>query len=106
MKYLSRREEIVLAAIWKLQGNAYGMAIMDNVSEATGYKWLFGSVYTPISRLLEADFITGKKSEPTTERGGRGKVFYELTGTGKEELIRIKHEHEKLWVDVPSLEKK
>ena len=105
MNYLSRREEIVLAAIWKLQKNAYGMAIIDHVSKVTGYKWLFGSVYTPISRLLEADLITGRKGEPAPERGGRGKVFYELTGSGKEELVRIKHDYEKLWVDVPSLEK-
>jgi len=32
MKLLSRNEEIVLLAIWRLQGNAYGVTIRQQVS--------------------------------------------------------------------------
>ena len=36
MKILSRSEEIVLLAIWKLQAEAYGVEIRKKVSRATG----------------------------------------------------------------------
>ena len=36
MNYLSRIEEILLLAIWKLQDNAYGISIREQVEKDTG----------------------------------------------------------------------
>ena len=48
MKLLSRNEEIVLLAIWRLKDNAYGVTIRKQVSEVTDIDWSFGQIYVPL----------------------------------------------------------
>jgi len=50
-KYLSRPEEIVLLAVWKLRENAYGLAIRNFIQEMTGKYWSVGAIYVPLERL-------------------------------------------------------
>ena len=104
MKLLSRIEEIILLSIWKLQDDAYGMTIRDEVIKATGVPWLLGAIYGPLGRLHKNGYVTSYKGDPTPERGGRAKVFYELTPLGKEELIKIQKVNSIIWTDVPPLE--
>ena len=47
MKILSRKEELILLAVWKLQGNAYGVTIREYIEKMTGLKWVFGAIYSP-----------------------------------------------------------
>jgi len=42
MILLSRSEEIVLLAIWKLKNNAYGVTVREQVSRDTGHEWSVG----------------------------------------------------------------
>ena len=51
MRLLSRSEELVLLAVWKLEKNAYCVPIRKTLMEATGKKWSFGSIYDPLERL-------------------------------------------------------
>jgi len=104
MKILSRQEEIILTAIWKLQDNAYGMAIREEIEKITGLKMHFGSIYTPLARLLEKDLISSYEGEPSPERGGRRKVFYNLSNEGKKALIEIHKIETALRANMPSLE--
>ncbi len=104
MEYLSRKEEIILLSVWRLGENAYGMAIRDQLSEVTGRKWLFGSIYTPLETLMEKGFLSSEKGEPTAERGGRAKVYYKLTEEGKNSLIVLKKMNASLWMNVPPLQ--
>ena len=38
MKLLSRKEEIILLAVWKLQEDAYGVTIREYIEKMTGQK--------------------------------------------------------------------
>ena len=105
MKLLSRSEEIILLSIWRLQQNAYGIAIQQNVADVTGKDWSFGAIYAPLNRLLQKRYITSIEGEPTPERGGRRKIFYQLTEDGKAALLEVQKVHEKIWLDIPSLAK-
>jgi DNA-binding PadR family transcriptional regulator len=104
MKLLSRIEEIILLAIWRLQKDAYGMTIRKEVIKATGKKWLLGAIYGPLGRLYRNGYVTSLKGEPTPERGGRSKVFYRLTSEGKKALREIQQVNSIIWRDIPSLE--
>ncbi len=53
MRLLQRSEEIILLSIWRLQKKAYGMAIREQIAQATGKTWSFGAVYAPLNRLLK-----------------------------------------------------
>jgi DNA-binding PadR family transcriptional regulator len=103
MNLLSRSEEIVLIAIWKLQGNAYGVSIRELVNSSTGYEWSVGAIYAPLHRLEKKGFVKTLKGEPVPERGGRHKIYYEIMPEGKKALHQIKRVHENIWEDAPSL---
>jgi len=104
MKLLSRIEEIILLSIWKLQDDAYGMPIRDEVIKATGVRWLLGAIYGPLGRLLKNGYIESYKGEPSPERGGRAKVFYRLTSRGREALLKIQKVNSVIWNDIPKLQ--
>lgn len=103
MKLLSRHEEIILLAIWRLQSDAYGVSIRELVIYATGEDVSIGTIYAPLHRLEKKGFVKTRLGEPAPERGGRSKVFYQLTPHGKEALIHIKTISDTLWVGIPNL---
>ena len=103
MKFLSRIEEIILLAIWKLQDNAYGITIQNQVAQDTGVEWMSGAIYGPLSRLLKNGYVTSFKGEITAERGGRHKIFYKLTPEGKRKLIAIQEVNKAIWSGIPVL---
>ena len=103
MNLLSRSEEIVLLAVWKLRGNAYGITIRNQVNETTGYQWSIGATYAPLHRLEKKGLVRTIKGEPISERGGRSKIYYEVTPDGKKALHKIKRVHDAIWHDVPVL---
>jgi DNA-binding PadR family transcriptional regulator len=103
MKLLSRSEEVVLLSIWKLQDNAYGVTIRQQVSDFTGKEWTLGTVYSPLHRLEKKGLVATSKGEPTAERGGRSKIYYQVTQDGKQALQHIKKTYDTIWVSIPSL---
>ena len=100
MKLLSRIEEISLLAIWRLGEDAYGMTIREEVIKATGKKWLLGAIYGPLGRLYKNDYVSSYKGDPTPERGGRARVYYNLTKKGREALAEIHRVHSLIWRDI------
>ena len=108
MRLLSRKEEMILLAIWKLQndGGAYGVTIRDYIERMTGIKWLFGAIYGPLGRLVDYGYVESYESDPLPERGGRRKILYRLTSKGKTELLTVRRLNKALWQDVPSLREK
>jgi len=99
MNILSRSEEIVLLAVWKLGENAYGVSIRDLVSKETGIEWSFGAVYKPLKQILHKGYVEKSAGEPSAERGGRTKYMYALTPSGRTALREIRKIHKALWTE-------
>ena len=97
MKLLSRSEEMVLLAVWKLQGDAYCVPIRSELMRITGRNWSFGSIYDPLERLERKKLLESSLTEPTRERGGRSKRVYRLTRDGKKALMELRRIQETLW---------
>ena len=97
MKLLTRNEEIVLIAIYKLGENAYGVTIRELVAELTGQDWTFGAIYVPLDKLTRKGYVVKAMSEPTAQRGGRSKCMYTLSRDGKEALRAIRQVQNALW---------
>ncbi|MGD9345826.1 MAG: PadR family transcriptional regulator [Candidatus Aminicenantes bacterium] len=97
MKLLSRIEEIILLAIYRLGDEAYGMTIREEVIKATGKKWLLGAIYGPLGRLQKNGYVTSFKGDPTPERGGRAKVYYRVTKKGKDALAELYRVQSMIW---------
>lgn len=104
MKLISRIDELVLVAILKLGKDAYGMAIREEIIRATGVNWLLGAIYGPLARLHRRNLVTSVRGDPTPERGGRAKVYYELTPAGKTALKKIQDVNAVMWKGARKIE--
>ena len=51
MNFLPKMEEVILLAIWKLNDNAYGTTVIEQVEKDTGSLLVSGSVYSALARL-------------------------------------------------------
>lgn len=103
MKLLTRSEEYVLLAVWKLPGNAYTLSILDQVSQVTGYQWQIGAIYVPLEKLWQKGYLSKHKGDPSQTRGGRSKFLYELTTEGRKALQEIRVVQKNAWAGVPDL---
>ncbi len=103
MRFLSRPEEFILMAIWKIGDDAYCVPIREKVSEISGRDWSFGAVYVPLSRLEKKGLIKSRLGSPTKTRGGRGKRYYALTKSGLKSLAEMRELQESLWLGTPRI---
>ena len=104
MRILSKPEELVLLAVWKLKNTAYGVTIRNHIIKETGTDWTVGAIYVPLSRLTKWGYLEYKIGEPTAERGGKRKKFYRLTREGIKVLALMKKVNESMWSDITDLE--
>ncbi len=103
MRLLTRAEEFVLLAVWRLQDDAYSIPISRQISDITGKKWSLGAVYMPLERLVKKGMLDSYLSDSTPERGGRHRRIYRLTRSGKQALIEIRQVEQKMWAGLPAL---
>jgi len=103
MILLSRAEEIILLAVYKQRGNAYGVTIRGQIHEDIGRYWSFGVIYKTLKKMKAKGYVEKISSVPVSERGGRRKYFYELTPKGISALEKIKSVHSSLWNGIPML---
>ncbi len=103
MKLLTRTEEIILATVFKLGDNAYGVTIGEHINKSTGLNWNFGAIYSPLGRLVDSHYLSPIQGKPSKKRGGRRKIFYRLTEKGKESLLEIQQVNSAVWLDMPNL---
>ena len=70
---LGEFEQLVLLAILRLQGEAYGVPIVDEIERRTGRTVSRAAVYVTLRRLEQKGLLSSWMSEPTRERGGKAR---------------------------------
>ena len=103
MKLLSRSEELLLLAVWRLQENAYAVTIREKLHAITGKTWAFGALFVSLDRLVKKGYLTSHLAEPTRQRGGRSKRMYRLTPAGVQALIEIRQIEKAMWAGITEL---
>ncbi len=106
MRLISRLEEIILLAIWRLGADAYGLAILEEIRKATGKVLLTGSIYASLGRLLKHGLVESFEGDPVPERGGRRKIYYRITPDGRQALEEIRKISSAIWTNIPLFEGK
>jgi PadR family transcriptional regulator PadR len=101
MKFISRPEELVLLAVWRLKENAYCLPIKKQLLKVTKQDWSFGAVYDPLDRLEKKGLLHSYLSEPSAKRGGKRKRIYKLNPSGIRALIEIKMISDEGWDGIP-----
>jgi len=103
MILLSRAEEILLLAVYKLKDSAYGVTIREQIYQDIGRYWSFGVIYKTLKKMKIKGYVKRIASAPIAERGGRSKFYYEITAKGISELEKIQEVHFSLWDGVKKL---
>ena len=103
MRLLSRAEEIILLAVYKLKTEAYGVTIRGQVYQDIGRYWSFGVIYKALKKMRTKDYVKKIPSDPVSERGGRSRYYYEITPRGISALDEIRIVHTSLWKGIQDL---
>jgi DNA-binding PadR family transcriptional regulator len=75
-------EQLVLLALIRLGDRAYGVAIHHEIVERAGRDVTVAAVYKTLERLEDKGLAASSLGEPTAERGGRRKKFFEIRPAG------------------------
>ncbi len=100
MKELSKAEEMVLLAIWRIGKDAYGVSIRRQIKEDTGKDYTYGTLYGLLRQLVFKGCVRKRLGEPSPEKGGRRKTYFDLTREGIQALKEALSLHRRLWKDL------
>ena len=102
---LGEFEQLVLLAIVHLRGEAYGIPIVEEIERRTGRSVARAAVYVALRRLEDKGFVSSRMSNPTPERGGKGRRYVKIEADGARALREARHVAERMWrgVDPTSL---
>ncbi len=102
--YLGEFELMVMLAVLRLDADAYGVTISREIETNTQREVAIGSVYAALERLEEKGLVTSSLGDPTAERGGRAKRYFQITDNGLKEVRQTQRALMRLWKGVPQLE--
>ncbi len=97
--FIGEFEELVLLTIANLSKDAYGVAILEDITKRANRKLSIGALHSTLTRLEEKGYITSYLGEPTAERGGRRKRHFELTHSAISALNDMKSLRDELWAN-------
>jgi DNA-binding PadR family transcriptional regulator len=86
MTTLKQTEQVVMLAILRKQPDAYGVSIHEELKKRLDREVPIATIYATLENLEKKGFVKGKQGEATAERGGRAKMFFEITGKGQATL--------------------
>jgi PadR family transcriptional regulator PadR len=93
---LGEFEQIVLLAVMRLGENAYGVTIREEIRICTERDPAPGALYTTLDRLEEKDLLTSRLGDPTPQRGGRAKRFFEVSASGSQAVAQAQRGYQRL----------
>jgi DNA-binding PadR family transcriptional regulator len=94
---LGEFEQLVLLAIAHLRGEAYAIPIVEEIERRTGRTVARAAVYVTLRRLEEKGFVSTWMSDPTPERGGKGRRYVRIAPEGAHALREARQVAERMW---------
>ena len=83
---LGELEQIVLLAVLRGAGDAYGASILREIEREAGRALTLATVHRTLARLEEKGYVVSRMCEPTPLRGGRRKRLFAITALGSQSL--------------------
>jgi PadR family transcriptional regulator PadR len=94
--YLGEFEHIVLLGLLRLGDRAYGVTVRQEIEARTAREVSIGAIYATLDRLQAKGYVKSRLGEPTAERGGRSKRFFQVTAKGMTAVNRTHRTLERL----------
>lgn len=102
-KFISRSEEFLLLAVWRLKDDAYGVEIRKQLKQATGKTWAYGALFVMLQRLEKKGYLSSYFTDPSSYRGGKSKRIFRLTAQGVKALKAVREAQESVWSGIKNL---
>lgn len=94
---------MILLSVLRLGDEAYGVPIAREIETTGGRSVLLAAVYAALDRLEANGLVSSSIGEPTPERGGRAKKFFDVTPTGLRAVRQTQQALTNLWSGIPQL---
>src|SRR5262245_18307952 len=100
--YFSEFEQIVRLAVLRLGENSYGVPIRHEIETRTGRSLSVGALYSTLERLEQKGYVSSHYGDPTPERGGRSRRYFEIRPLGLRVLRESRDELAAMWEGLES----
>lgn len=97
---LGEFEQMVLLAILHVDGETYGVPVMEEIERRTGRSVSRAAVYVTMRRLEKRGLLTSWMGEPTGERGGKARRCVRVEPEGLELLRETREAMDRMWGDL------
>ena len=94
---LGEFEQMVLLAILQLDGDVYGVPIVEEIERRTGRSVSRSAVYVTLRRLEQKGLVSSRMSEPLPERGGKPRRCVAVEPEGLRALQDSRLALEQMW---------
>ena len=93
---VGKLELMVLLALLRVGRDAYGVPIAQEIQDI-GNNVSIGSVYAALDRLERKGYVSSSLGDPSPERGGRAKKYFQITAKGMHEVQDSRRMLTSLW---------
>ena len=101
---LGELEELVLLIVANLYEEAYGLAIKNEIIEKCNRSVSLGTVHATLHRLEDKGYLQSHyDSSSSGKRGGRPKLLFKVTSSGKNALEHTRALRNELWSTIPNI---
>ena len=101
--YCGEFEELMLMMVIILEQEAYGNMIVQEVKKQLGRDINLSAVHITLYRLEEKGLVKSYYGGATQTRGGRRKRIFQISNSGKELVMQLQRQRQKLWKLMPNL---
>ena len=97
---LGEFEQMVLLALLRRGGEAYGASLHEEILRSTGRDVAVPAIYVTLGRLEEKGLVSVRREPRVSIRGGHARKLFVLSDPGREALARTRAFLDRLWGDV------
>ena len=83
---LGEFEHLILLAVLRLNDEAYGVSIIDELERRTGREVSQAATYIGLKRLRDKGLLTSRLADGSPERGERARRYFTVAPLGLERL--------------------
>ncbi len=95
--HLGEFEQIVLLAVLRLGDGAYGVPILAEIEKRARRRVTVGALYATLDRLEAKGLVHSWFADPTPQRGGRSKRYFQVLPAGMATLAESKAALDRMW---------
>ncbi len=96
-------ELMILLAILRVGEHAYGVPIAREIESTGRRSVILGAVYAALDRLERNGLVLSRMGNPSPERGGRAKRYFDVTPEGLKAVKETQRSLVALWKGVAQL---